>query len=336
MPLTIKSMTNGSDLKGGRPHPLHTPVHEVAAPRAHSGVAGARLRHVLEPFLFVLPGLAVLVIFSYVPMVALQIAFRDYLAPLGFFGSPWVGFKHFTIFLGSPVFGQVLINTLSLRILGLLFGFPWAVIFALGLNEVDNTGVKRLYQTISWAPHFVSVVVVVGMVFLFTSPSSGLINHALRFFGRESVHFMVEPGWFLPLYILSGIWQGLGFGTVIYLATLSTVSPELHEAAIVDGATRFQRVVRINLPALIPIIVIQLILQSGQMLRVGFEKVFLMQTALNRSASEVLSTYVYRQGLLGGRFSYATAVGLFTSVIGMLMILAVNRIARRFGETALW
>jgi putative aldouronate transport system permease protein len=292
--------------------------------------------HTLQPIIFVLPGLAVLIIFSYVPMVGLQIAFRDYLAPLGFFRSPWVGLKHFTAFFESPMAMRVIGNTLRLRFFGLLFGFPWAVIFALGLNEVDNTAVKRTYQTISWAPHFVSVVVVVSMIFLFTSPSSGLINHALRFLGSDPVHFMVEPRWFLPLYIVSGIWQSLGFGTVIYLATLSTVSPELHEAAIVDGATRFQRVVRINLPALVPIIVIQLILQSGQMLRVGFEKVFLMQTALNQSASEVLSTYVYRQGLLGGRFSFATAVGLLTSVIGLLMILAVNRIASRLGETALW
>jgi putative aldouronate transport system permease protein len=292
--------------------------------------------HTLEPILFVLPGMAVLMIFNYIPMIGLQIAFRDYLAPLGFFRSPWVGLKHFTIFFSSPVFVQVILNTLRITFLGLIFGFPWAIIFALGLNELDSMRLKRIYQTISWAPHFVSVVVVAGIIFLFTSPSTGLVNHALRFFGREPVHFMIQPGWFVPLYILSGIWQGLGWGTVIYLATLSTVSPELHEAAIVDGATRFQRVVKINLPALVPIMVIQLILQSGQMLRVGFEKVFLLQTALNREVSEVLSTYVYRMGIGGGRFSYATAIGFFVSLVGLVMILTVNWIARRVGETRLW
>jgi putative aldouronate transport system permease protein len=313
-----------------------TETNRAAPATRDRALSRSKRRHTLEPILFVLPGLAVLLIFNYVPMIGVQIAFRDYLAPLGFFGSPWVGFKHFTIFFASPVFAQVIFNTLRITFLGLIVGFPWPIIFALGLNELDYLKLKRIYQTISWAPHFVSVVVVVGMIFLFTSPSSGLINHALRFIGKEPVHFMIEAAWFVPLYILSGIWQGVGWGTVIYLATLSTVSPELHEAAIVDGATRFQRVIRINFPALVPIMVIQLILQSGQMLRVGFEKVFLMQTPLNRQAAEVLSTYVYRVGIGGGRFSFATAIGFFVSLIGLAMILAVNSIARKVGETRLW
>ena len=305
-------------------------------PLSKSGSRRLRLRYTLEPYLFVLPAMAILVLFNYIPMVGIQIAFRDYIPSLGFFGSRWVGLDYFRRFFESPMFGRVVGNTIRLTFLSLLFSFPWPIMLALGLNELSSTNLKRIYQTLTWAPHFISVVVVVGMIFLFTSPSAGLVNHGLRSLGGKTVHFMVEPGWFLPLYIISGIWQGMGFASIIYLATLSTVSPELHEAAIVDGATRFQRVVRINLPALMPIIVIQLILHSGQLLRVGFEKVFLMQTPLNWRVSEVLSTYTYRVGLLQGEFSYATAIGVFQSVVCLVMILTVNWIARKTGETSLW
>lgn len=289
-----------------------------------------------EPFLFVIPGIVILIVFQYIPMVGLQIAFRDFIAPLGFFRSPWVGLRHFRRFVSSPLFSRVMLNTIRVTFFTLVISFPWPIIFALGLNELNSARLKKIYQTITWAPHFVSIVVVVSMIFLFTSPTVGLFNFVLRRFGLEPVQFMAEPKWFLPLYIGSGIWQHLGWGSVIYLATLSTISPELHEAARIDGATRLQRVVRINLPHLIPIIVIQLILQSGQMLNVGFEKVFLMQTALNQNASEVLSTYTYRAGILGGQFSFATSVGLLRSTISLALILTVNRIARSVGETSLW
>jgi putative aldouronate transport system permease protein len=295
-----------------------------------------RFRYLLQPYLFVLPALIILIIFRYIPMVGLQIAFKDFIAPKGFFGSPWVGLKHYIRFYNSPTSGRVIMNTVKVTFLGLLFGFPWPIIMALGLNEVDSLRAKKLIQTITWAPHFVSIVVIVGMIFLFTSPTTGLINLARNAFGLDPIHFMVVPSWFLPLYIISGIWQHLGWGTIIYLATLTSVSPELHESAIIDGATRFQRVIKINLPFLLPIIVIQLILQSGQMLNVGFEKVFLMQTPLNQNASEVLSTYTYRAGILGGQFSFATAVGLFRSIFSLILIMAVNRIAKAINETSLW
>lgn len=292
--------------------------------------------HRIEPYLFVLPALVILGIFQYTPMVGLQIAFKDFIAPLGFFGSPWVGLKHFERFVSSPFFSRVMVNTIRVTFVTLIASFPWPIIFALGLNELDRPGLKKAYQTITWAPHFVSVVVVVSMIFLFTSPTTGLINFALRAIGMEPVQFMMEPRWFLPLYVVSNVWQHLGWASIIYLATLSTVSPELHEAAIIDGATRFQRVLRINFPHLVPIIVIQLILQSGRILNVGFEKVFLMQTALNQNASEVLSTYTYRAGILGGQFSFATAVGLMRASISLALIIVVNRIARSVGETSLW
>lgn len=296
----------------------------------------SKRRYALAPYLFCLPALLILAMFEYYPMYGLQIAFRDYIATQGFFGSPWVGLEHISRFVTSRFFSRVVLNTLRITFLGLVVGFPWPIIFALGINEIDRRGFKRTFQTISWAPHFVSVVVVVSMVFIFTSPRTGLINVVRNALGLETIHFMAQPGWFVPLYIISNIWQNLGWGTIVYLAVLSQVSPELHESAIIDGATRFQRVIRINLPHLTPIIVIQLILAAGRMLQIGFEKVFLMQTPLNINASEVLSTYTYRAGILGGQFSYATGVGLLRSVVSLALIMTVNSIAKRFRATSLW
>lgn len=295
-----------------------------------------RIHYALEPYLFCLPALLILAIFEYYPMYGLQIAFRDYIATQGFFGSEWVGLEHISRFFSSPFFSRVVLNTLRVTFLGLIIGFPWPIVFALAINEIDHRRFKRIYQTVSWAPHFVSIVVVVSMIFIFTSPRTGLVNVVLNALGIETIHFMAEPGWFVPLYIISNIWQHLGWGTVVYLAVLSQVSPALHESAIIDGATRFQRVIRINLPHLTPIIVVQIILAAGRMLQVGFEKVFLMQTPLNINASEVLSTYTYRAGILGGQFSYATGVGLLRSVVSLALIVTVNAIAKRVRSTSLW
>jgi putative aldouronate transport system permease protein len=304
--------------------------------RAGRIVAKRSLFYRVEPYLFVVPALLIIAVFHYYPMIGLQLAFKDYIAPLGIWGSPWVGLEHITRFFRSPVFVRVVTNTIAVSFGTLLVMAPLTLMFALGLNEIGNRKYKGLLQTISYAPHFVSIVVIVGMIFLFTSPTSGLINTVIKELGGESVHFMVEPGWFLPLYIISQAWQYLGWGSIIYLAGLSRIDPELHEAAIIDGATRVQRIIRINLPYILPIFVIQLIIQSGRMLQVGFEKVFLMQTALNQSAAEVLSTYTYKIGIQGGQFSYATSVGLVRAVVSLLLILTVNRIAKRLGETSLW
>ena len=290
----------------------------------------------VEPYLFVVPALLVLLVFQYYPMVGLQLAFKDYIAPLGIWGSPWVGFEHILRFLNSPVFVRVVANTIAISFGTLLVMAPLTLFFALGLNEIGNRKYKGLLQTITYAPHFVSIVVIVGMIFLFTSPTAGVVNTAIKELGGKPIHFMVEPGWFLPLYIISQAWQYLGWGSIIYLAGLSRIDPELHEAAIIDGATRVQRIIRINLPFILPIFVIQLIIQSGRMLQVGFEKVFLMQTALNQSAAEVLSTYTYKTGIQGGQFSYATSIGLVRAVVSLLLIITVNRIAKRLGDTSLW
>jgi putative aldouronate transport system permease protein len=294
------------------------------------------LMHRVEPYLFVVPALLIIAVFHYYPMIGLQLAFKDYVAPLGIWGSPWVGLKHILRFFSSPVFIRVITNTVAVSFGTLLVMAPLTLFFALGLNEIGNRKYKGLLQTITYAPHFVSIVVIVGMIFLFTSPTAGVVNTAIKELGGKPVHFMVEPGWFLPLYIISQAWQHLGWGAIIYLAGLSRIDPELHEAAIIDGATRVQRIMRINLPYILPIFVIQLIIQSGRMLQVGFEKVFLMQTALNQSAAEVLSTYTYKTGIQGGQFSYATSIGLVRAVVSLLLIIAVNRIAKRLGETSLW
>ncbi len=302
---------------------------------AKSGrVTGKRFDY--QPWLFVLPAVAVTFVFHYVPLTGLQIAFKDFLAPLGIWGSPWIGVDHFERFLFGPNFGRVILNTISVSFGTLAISWPWPIIFALSLNEVRSKRLKGFVQTISYAPHFVSVVVVVGMVFLFTSPSTGVINTFIEAFGGEAVNFMVEPGWFLPIYIISENWQHLGWGSIIYLAVLTQIDPSLYEAATIDGATRLQKIWHVNLPHLVPIIVIQLILQSGRLLQVGFEKVYLMQTPLNQAASEVISTYVYRTGILQAQFAFATAVGLFRAVISLVLIMVVNRIARKLSDTSLW
>ena len=290
----------------------------------------------IQPYLFIAPAVVLTLVFHYYPLVGLQIAFKDFIAPLGIWGSPWVGLKHFIRFVSGPNFTLVLWNTISINLFTLVFSMPWPILLALSMNELRSHKLRAVVQTISYAPHFVSIVVIVGMIFLFTSPTSGLVNTVIKEVGGKPVHFMVEPGWFLPLYIISQAWQHLGWGAIIYLAGLSRIDPELHESAIIDGATRVQRIIRINLPYILPIFVIQLIIQSGRMLQVGFEKVFLMQTALNQSAAEVLSTYTYKTGIQGGQFSYATSIGLVRAVVSLLLILIVNRIAKRLGETSLW
>ncbi len=289
-----------------------------------------------EPYLFVVPALAIITLFHYYPMAGLQIAFKDFVAPLGIWGSPWVGLKHFLRFFRSPVFVRVVTNTLGISVATLLIMSPLTLVFALGMNEIGNKRYRGLLQTITYAPYFVSIVVIVGMVFLFTSPTSGLVNAVIRAFGGEPVHFMVDPNWFVPLYVASQAWQHLGWGAIIYLAALTRVDPEMHEAAVIDGASRVQRIVHINIPYVIPIFVIQLIIHSGRMLQVGFEKVFLMQTALNQSASEVLATYTYKVGIVGGQFAFGTAVGFVSALVSLLLILAVNRVAKWLGETSLW
>lgn len=286
-------------------------------------------------YLLFLPVVLYFAIFEYGPMYGVQIAFKDYMARFGITGSPWVGLKHFERFFASYYFERLILNTLGIGVYELVVGFPIPILLALMINEVRSSVYKRFVQTVTYAPHFLSTVVLVGMLFLFLSPD-GVINKLLGLFGIGSIHFMTEPAWFKTIYVWSGVWQHMGWSSIVYLAALASIDPQLHEAAKVDGASRLRRIWHINIPGIMPTIVILLILEVGRILSVGFEKVFLMQNELNMQASDVISTYVYRTGILGAQYSYSAAIGLFNSVVVFIMLVVVNWIARRVNETSLW
>lgn len=287
-------------------------------------------------YLLLIPVLAYFVIFRYWPMAGVQIAFKDFFANKGIWGSPWAGLKHFERFFNGYYFGRLMGNTVSLSFLYLLFSFPMPILLAVLLNECRTLRLKKVVQTITYAPHFLSTVVVVGLLITMTSPRNGIINEAVKAFGGQPISFMYEEGWFKPLYIILGIWQETGWGTIIYMAALTAVDPQLYEAAVVDGANRMQRIRHITLPSILPTVVVLLILNSGKLMNVGHEKVLLMQNDLNIAASDIISTYVYRMGMQQGQYSFSTAVGLFNSVINTVLIITVNTVAHRLGEEGLW
>ncbi|HFI0273601.1 ABC transporter permease subunit [Streptococcus suis] len=280
--------------------------------------------------LMLLPGLVLTFIFRYIPMYGVLIAFKDYNPLKGVLGSEWIGFEEFTKFLSSPNFGTLLANTLKLSVYGLLLGFLPPIILAIMLNQLLSDKAKKRIQLVLYAPNFISVVVIVGMIFLFFSVG-GPVNSILGMFGLEA-NFLTNPDYFRPLYILSGIWQGMGWASTLYTATLVNVDPALIEAAKLDGANIFQRIWHIDLPALKPVMVIQFILAAGGIMNVGYEKAFLMQTSLNLTSSEIISTYVYKIGLVSGDYSYSTAVGLFNALINIILLIAVNKFVQRIND----
>lgn len=286
-------------------------------------------------YIFLLPAMAYFIIIHYIPMYGAQIAFKDFFATDGIWGSPWVGFDHFMRFFHSYYFWRLLKNTLLLSVYQLIL-FPLPIILALSINEVRNGALKKWTQTLTYAPHFISVVVVVGMLVAFLDPDTGLVNHIIEAFGGEPVQFMQSAGWFRHIFVWSGMWQQLGWGSIIYLAALAGVNPELHDVAKVDGATRLQRIRHINVPAILPTIIVLLILDFGHFMTIGFEKVLLMQNSLNASTSDVIQTFVYQSGLLEGQYSYAAAIGLFDSVINIILIVTMNQVARATSENSLW
>lgn len=286
-------------------------------------------------YIFLLPVVSYFFIFHYIPMYGVQIAFKDYFANLGIWGSPWVGFEHFERFFSSYYFWRLLKNTLVLNLYMLVL-FPLPIILALAFNELRNGAFKKWAQTLTYAPHFISVVVVVGMLVAFLDPNTGLINHLIRALGMEPIPFLTSPDWFRHIFVWSGQWQTLGWSTIIYLAALAGVNPELHEAAKVDGATRLQRIFRINIPSIMPTIVVLFILNIGNFMQIGFEKVLLMQNTLNSETSDIIQTFVYETGILQGQYSFAAAVGLFESAINIVLLITVNQIARKVSENSLW
>ena len=286
--------------------------------------------------LLVLPGFVWYVIFQYIPMYGVTIAFKDFSLRQGILGSPWVGFDSFIRFFNYPHFWGLIRNTFLLSFYTMLFGFPAPIIFALALNEVVNRTYKRTVQTVSFLPHFIAMPAVVGMLVLALSPSTGFVNAILVAFGIEPIYFMIKPRWFRPIYVISDIWQNVGWGAILYLAQLSRVDPEQYESATVDGASRLRKMWHISLPALTPVISILLILRIGALLSVGGEKVLLMYNDLTLETADVIWTYVYRRGLLRQEFSYGAAVGLLNSVVSLILVVLANTAARRFTGYRLW
>lgn len=286
--------------------------------------------------LIFLPVLVYYLIFAYAPMFGLVIAFKDYQPFVGVFDSDWVGLKHFINFFRSPFFTRVVGNTLGINLLNLVLSFPAPIILAILLNEVRHPRYKKMVQTITYLPHFISIVVVVGMMQDILAVDYGIVNRFILFLGGDQIRFMTEPGWFKILYVLSGIWQGVGWSSIIYIAAINGIDQVLYEAAVVDGANRWQKIRYLTIPGIMDTIIILLIMQIGNMLNVGFEKVLLMYNNSTMPAADVISTYVYRVGLLSGDMSYGAAVGLFNSVINCIFLFTANGLSRKFSGKGLF
>lgn len=286
-------------------------------------------------YILLLLPIAYFILFKFVPLYGMQIAFRDYRVRRGIWGSDWTGIMHFAKYMREAEFWKLVRNTLTLGFESVAFTFPIPIIFAILLNEVPSKRAQRLIQNITYLPHFISVVVVASMLTTFLA-SDGLINQLGGFFGKKPYVYMQDPRWFRPIYIISGVWQGMGWNAIIYCAALTGVDEQLYEAAIVDGANRWKQTIHVTLPAIVPTISIMLILAMGNVMSVSFEKVLLLQNALTYETSDVISTYVYRKGLTGGQYSYSTAIDMFSTVTNFLFIITANTICRRLGETSLW
>lgn len=306
----------------------------VFHPRSYHRVL-RRLGESWQWYLMVLPAFIYIVIFHYGPMYGIQIAFKNFRASKGIWGSPWVGLAHFQRFIEYPYFWKMIRNTLSITLLSLC-AFPLPIIFALMLNELSNIKFKKSVQMLTYIPHFLSEVVVCALVILFLDRTTGPINNLIAALGGKRQNFMAQAGAFPAIYVLSGVWQSLGWSSILYISALSAVSPELIEAAKVDGASRFKIIRHVNIPCILPTVIITFIMRMGGLLSVGYSKIFLLQNDLNLDASNVLSTYVYETGIRGGQFSYSAAIGLFNNVTNILILLLANRAVKSVSETSLF
>ncbi len=307
--------------------------NELTLRRKGSFITYIKKEWLLYAFLF--PGIVLAIIFKYIPMYGIVIAFQDFNIFQGFFGSPWVGLKHLDRFLNDPYFFRLLRNTVLLNVFHLLFVWWQPIALALLLNELKNKRFKKTTQTISYLPFFISTVIVIGLTKQILS-FNGPVNTFISSLGYKEIQFFSDPRFFRAIYLSTGAWSGIGFASIIYLAALSSISIELYEAAIIDGATRLQRAWHITIPGILPTITILFILNLGGMIAVGFEKVFLLQNPLNLSTADVFSTYVYRQGIANARYSYAAMVDLFNSLVGFALVVAGNQISKKISETSLW
>lgn len=300
---------------------------------------GRRMLNDWQIYLLLLPAVIYFFFYNYLPLYGAQIAFRDYkfAGPAsGIIGSKWVGLKNFKDFFNAYYFGRLLTNTFLLNLFNLLWGFPIPIIMAILLNQFERSRVKKFTQTAIYVPHFISTAVMAGILYLFLSPSNGIVNHFIEAAGNKPINFMVEPGWFRTLFVGTDIWQHAGWNTILYIATLTSIDPEIYEAATIDGATKRQKILHIDIPYLIPIAVMMLILNCGSLLSSNTDKALLMQTPGNMATSDIIGVYVYEMGLSKAQFSYTSAIGLFINVINFVMILSVNWISKRLSETSLF
>ena len=283
-------------------------------------------------YVMMLLPMAYLLLFKYYPMLGIQIAFKKYKIKGGIWGSPWIGFKHFVTFFESPTSWTVISNTLILSFYYLIASFPLPIVLAVALNECRSVKFRKVTQLVTYMPYFISTVVMVSMIIQFTDVSTGIINQFIKLFGGDAVNFMGFSKYFRSLYVWTGVWQSTGYSAIVYLAALSGVPLELYEAARVDGAGKFRRIINIDIPYIAPTIITLLILNTGSILSIGFEKIYLMQNGANLSVSEVISTHVYKMGILNSSFEYSTAVGLFNSVVNLIMVITVNTISNRVSQ----
>lgn len=287
-------------------------------------------------YLMILPPVIYYLVFAYAPMYGVQLAFKNYEVKKGIWGSPWVGLDHFKRFFKSYNFGLLIQNTIGISVYSLLVGFPIPILFALMLNYIKNKYLKKTVQMVSYAPYFISTVVMCGMIVIFLNPDTGVVNSLRNLVGLKPIDFMANPKMFKSIYVWTGVWQGMGWNSIIYISALSGVDYQLHEAAIVDGASKLKRIWHVDLPSIKPTIIMLLILQMGSLMSVGFEKVFLLQNTLNKQAASVISTYVYEVGLINSDYGYSTAIGLFNSVINLVLIVAANQACKKIADESLF
>lgn len=276
------------------------------------------------------------IIFHYIPMYGVQIAFKDFNATDGIWGSAWVGFKHFQRFFSSSQFWPLIKNTLGLSFLQILLGFPVPILLAIMLNQARNKHFQKFVQTVAYCPHFISIVVLTGMLYIFLSPRNGIINNIIQMFGGDPIFFLGDAQYFKMTFVLSGIWQNAGWSAIIYIAALAGISPDLYEAAQVDGANKWQRIRHIDLPGILPTVVMMLILEVGKVMNLGFQKAYLMQNAQNLASSEIISTYIYKVGMIDAQYSYSAAINLFNNLVNIILLVSVNRIAKKVTDNSLW
>ena len=287
-------------------------------------------------YVLLFPSIILLIMFAYIPMLGLVIAFKDYSPANGIINSPWVGFKYFTQFFNSVQFGTTMMSTLKISIYSILVGFPLPILLALLCNQLRAGKFKKVFQVTTYLPHFISTMVMCGMIILFLSPNSGLIANIFKSLGWTMPNLLSKPDSFAGVYVWSDVWQHIGWDSIIYLAALSAIDPTYYEAATMDGASRMQKILNIDLPLLLPTAMILLILRAGSLLSIGFEKVLLLQNPLNLAGSEVISTYVYKVGMQNFQYSYSTAIGLFNTVVNLIILLSVNWFSKRYTKTGLF